>query len=109
MAQQNKNAAESENPDWHAAWNWLPAIKGWCSWQVFSAALAAICSFRTVLINLLHHSGNPVCLPGYVALECFHDFDLGMADPGWNFRETSYFTFLPCCVPTLRRLERFMN
>ena len=64
--------------------------------------------FCSVLINLLHHSGNPVCLPGYVALECFHDFDLGMADPGLEFGNI-VFTFLPCCVPTLRRLERFMN
>ena len=30
-----QKAAGKRKPDWHAAWNWLPAIKGWCSWQVF--------------------------------------------------------------------------
>ena len=63
----------------------------------FLAALAAIC--WSVLINLLHHSGNPVCLPGYVALECFRNLDLGMAGPGWNFGEHRILLFCPVVFP----------
>ena len=55
--------------------------------------------FCSVLINLLHHSGNPVCLPGYVALECFRNLDLGMAGPGWNFGEHRILLFCPVVFP----------
>ena len=65
--------------------------------------------FCTVLINLLHHSGNPVCLPGYVALECFHDFDLGMAGPGWNFGEHRILLFCPVVFPRCGVWNAFMN
>lgn len=71
----------------------------------FLAALAAICSFVPYLSIY------------YIIREILFVYpDMSLLNVstistwGWlEFWETSYFTFLPCCVPTLRRLERFMN
>ena len=71
----------------------------------FLAALAAICSFVPYLSIY------------YIIREILFVYpDMSLLNVstistwGWlEFWGTSYFTFLPCCVPTLRRLERFMN
>lgn len=71
------------------------------------AALAAICSFVPYLSIY------------YIIREILFVYpDMSLLNVstistwGWPWPEfwgTSYFTSLPCCVPTLRRLERFMN
>ena len=55
--------------------------------------------FCTLFINLLHRSGNPVCLPGYVALECFCNLNLGLACPGWYFGEHRILLFCLTVFP----------
>ena len=71
----------------------------------FLAALAAICSFVPYLS--IYYIIREI-------LFVYPDMSLlnvsAISTWGWlEFWGTSYFTFLPCCVPTLRRLERFMN
>ena len=76
---------------------WLLFLSG------FLAALAAICSFAPYLSIY------------YIVREILFVYpDILQSQPGaglpWLvFWGTSYFTFLPYCVPTLQRLERFMN
>ena len=104
MAQQNKSQPKAKTGlarclELASGHKWLLFLSG------FLAALAAICSFAHclsiyyVLINLLHHSGNPVCLPGYVALECFCNLNLGLACPGWYFGEHRILLFCLTVFP----------
>ena len=74
----------------------------------FLAALAAICSFVPYLS--IYYIIREILFV-YPDMSLLNVSAISTWD-GWPWLEfwgTSYFTFLPCCVPTLRRLERFMN
>ena len=84
MAQQNKKQPKAKT-GLARCLELASGHKGLVFLAGFLAALAAICSFVPYLSIY------------YIIREILFVW------------ETSYFTFLPCCVPTLRRLERFMN
>ena len=72
------------------------------------AALAAICSFVPYL-SIYYIIREILFVYPDMSLLNVSQSQLGAGLPWLVFWGTSYFTFLPCCVPTLRRLERFMN
>lgn len=97
MAQQNKQQPKAKT-GLARCLELASVIKDLCFYQVFGCTGCNL-FFCTLFINLLHHSGNPVCLSGYVALECFYNLNLGLACPGWNFGEHRILLFCPIVFP----------
>ena len=107
MAQQNKKQPKAKT-GLARCLELASGHKGLVFLAGFLAALAAICSFVPYLS--IYYIIREI-------LFVYPDMSLlnvsAISTWGWlpwlEFWGTSYFTFLPCCVPTLRRLERFMN